>query len=90
MKFINYIKNIKWYGEPYRGSWFVVYRCVSCKKSMSWDAKMYNYGMCPHCGYKDEYACTIVKCDEGRALHIYRDFLGFYQVKVGTYIVFDE
>jgi hypothetical protein len=49
--------------------WKTEYRCIECKKPMSYNTMMYSHGRCPMCGYKHPRACTIVECTE----HGYKD-----------------
>lgn len=38
--------------------------CVNCDTKLTDNERMYSDGMCPHCGYKDKSACTIVEAYE--------------------------
>jgi len=51
--------------------WQTEYRCVSCKKPVTYEQKMRSHGRCPLCGYKDAEACTIMKTTE-RAYRLVR------------------
>ena len=36
-----------------------VHLCTNCDSEISESDRMYNNGVCPHCGYKGDYAITI-------------------------------
>jgi DNA-directed RNA polymerase subunit RPC12/RpoP len=43
--------------------WEAAYRCVVCKKEMSFETKMGCYGTCPYCG--NSTRGTVVDCEKG-------------------------
>lgn len=44
-----------------KGPWHNEFICYDCKKSMSYNTKMYSHGICPNCGYNSHG--TICACD---------------------------
>ena len=40
--------------------WKIAYFCKSCKQELTRNQRMYSYGVCPLCGYKDIKNLTIV------------------------------
>ena len=44
--------------------WKTEYKCISCDNVLTFHEKMNNFGRCPYCGFKDSFACTIVKTSE--------------------------
>ena len=38
--------------------------CVECNKELTTDQRMYSFGRCPFCGYKDKGTGTIVETNE--------------------------
>ena len=46
------------------GLWECHWGCVRCKHYLTRHQKYHSDGVCPHCGYKGRFACTIVDCKE--------------------------
>lgn len=38
--------------------------CINCNEELTYKQKMYSYGRCPKCGFKDKNAATIVQTYE--------------------------
>ena len=44
--------------------YYNAYFCIKCDNELTWKQRMYSYGRCPYCGYKEPSAGTIVSCYE--------------------------
>ena len=44
--------------------WQTAYFCVHCGLELTEGQYSYSHGRCPHCGVKDERACTFVRVHE--------------------------
>lgn len=52
------------------GRWFTAYRCVACKKWLSFSQVMYSLGTCPKCGNHDPG--TVIDVEEVACRKVYR------------------
>lgn len=64
-------------------NWQTGFLCIKCNEELSNLQRLHSHGRCPYCGYKDEYACTIVATKEfAYRFTIYWDFTFPFRHKI--------
>lgn len=47
--------------EVTEGKWQASWVCTECNEPLSWNEKMYSYGVCPYCGHhSNSTVCDVV------------------------------